>query len=143
MNIRTNMLMVALAITSVSTVFTSCKKDEMKPPTIGFKTGAGYTSADASIAAGTAIMIGIDAAKSAGETEDMDVLNHFNISLSVNGATATSVYDADMTTAEEDDYSYDYNTTAGATVGDTNKYTFTITNRDGVTAQVSLTVTSL
>lgn len=135
--VLTFVLISGLAIT-----FTSCnKKDEMEPPTISFKTGAGYTSANANVTAGNSILIGIEAAKADSEEESEDVLTHFNITKSVNGGTGTSVYDIDVPAANEDDYDYDFNTTAGATVGDTEKYTFTITNRDGLTGQISLTIT--
>lgn len=124
------------------TFLSSCnKEDEMMPPTISFKTGAGYTSADANVTAGGAFMIGIDAAKADSEKESEDVLTHFNITKSVNGETGVSVYDIDVPAANEDDYSYDFNGTAGTTVGDTEKYTFTITNRDGLTGQIDLTIT--
>ncbi len=133
----TFMLICGLAIT-----FTSCnKEDEMEPPTISFKTGAGYTSANANATSGNSILIGIEAAKADSEEESEDVLTHFNITKSVNGGAGTSVYDIDVPDANEDDYDYDFSTTAGATLGDTEKYTFTITNRDGLTGQISLTIT--
>lgn len=135
--VLTFVLISGLAIT-----FTSCdKEDEMEPPTITFKTGVGYTSADANATAGSALLIGIEAEKADSEEESEDVLTHFNITKSVNGGAGTSVYDIDVPEANENDYDYDFNTTAGTTVGDTEKYTFTITNRDGITGQVSLTIT--
>lgn len=140
---QVQIIMVILTLISTTSIFSSCKKeDEMEPPTISFKTDVGYTFADASVTAGSAILIGINAAKSDGEGEDKDVLNHFNISRSLNGAANTSVYDADLTSAEEENYSYDFSTTASASAGDTEKYTFTITNRDGLQGQVSLTITA-
>lgn len=131
-----------LIIISIAIIaFSSCKKeDEMRNPSISFKTGGSYISADAAITAGDAVLIGIEAEKAEGEEED--VLQHFNISKSLNGGAATTVYDVDLTTAEEDLYDYDFNTTASTTVGDTEKYTFTITNRDGLIGQVSLTITA-
>ena len=38
-------------------------------------------------------------------------------------------------------YEYDFNKTLGTNVGDTYKYTFTITKKDGLNEQESLTVT--
>jgi hypothetical protein len=116
----------------------SCEKDEGKNPNISFKGGASYTNTNATIAAGTSVLVGINASKA----EDKDVLKKFNISKSVNGATAISVFDKDLSGSEGDDYSYDYTATAGTTAGDAIKYTFTVTNRDGLTNQVSLTVTA-
>lgn len=112
----------------------------MRNPSISFKTGGSYISSSTSVTAGDAVLIGIEAEKAEGEEED--VLQHFNISKSVNGGAATTVYDVDLTAAEEDVYDYDFNTTASTTVGDTEKYTFTVTNRDGLIGQVSLTITA-
>jgi len=133
------MVAIAFAVT-----IASCNKeeDEMEPPTISFKTGGSYTSADASLTAGSALVIGIEAEKSEAEGEDEDVLKHFNISRSLNGGATTSVYDVDLGAAEEELYEYDFNTNVSTTVGDTEKYTFTISNRDGLTGQVSLTITA-
>lgn len=140
---QVQILMVIITLISTSAIFNSCKKeDDMAPPTISFKSGLGYTSGDASVTAGSAILIGVNAAKSDGEGEDKDVLNHFNISRSLNGGALASVYDADLTTAEEENYSYDFATSASTSAGDTEKYTFTITNRDGLQGQVSLTITA-
>lgn len=131
-----------LIIISIAIIaFSSCKKeDEMRNPSISFKTGGAYIAADAPVTAGDAVLIGIEAEKAEGEEED--VLQHFNISKSLNGGAATTVFDVDLTTAEEDLYDYDFNTTASTTAGDTEKYTFTITNRDGLIGQVSLTITA-
>ena len=127
----------------IVTIFSACKKeDEMKPPSISFKTGGSYVSSSVSLPAGSALLIGIEASKSESEGEDEDVLTHFNISRSLNAGTDASVYNVDLTAAQEEEYDYDFATPVSTTVGDTEKYTFTITNRDGLTGQVSLTVTA-
>lgn len=130
-------LLRSLCILGIAALLSSCKKDAGRLPNVVFKTGGTYTSADASITGGTTIIIGINANK----TEDKDVLKKFNISKTVNGAAATTVYSQDLSGAEGDNYTYDYNTTLEATVGQTDKFTFTITNRDGLVNQVFLTVT--
>lgn len=117
----------------------SCKEDEGKLPDIAFKTGGSYVSADANLAAGSVVVIGIDAAK----TEDKDVLKKFTISKSVNGGATTTVFTKDLTGSEGDNYSYDYNATLGTDVGQVETYTFTVTNRDGLVNQVSLTLTTI
>ena len=38
-------------------------------------------------------------------------------------------------------FSYDYSTHIGSTSGETDKYTFTIVNRDGLVNEVSVTLT--
>ncbi len=115
----------------------SCKKDEGKLPNIAFKTGGSYTNADVTLVGKSAVTIGIDASKA----EKKDVLKKFNISKSVNGAANVTVLDKDLSGADADAYAYDYTTTLDTTRGQTNKYTFTVTNRDGLTNQVAVTVT--
>lgn len=137
-NIKMKKVLLSVFFLFAIAIISSCEKDEGKLPAINFKTGANYLSADATVASGNSIIIGIDASKS----EDKDVLKKFNISKSVNGATATSVFDKDLSGSEGDNYSYDYATTAASTAGQTDKYTFTVTNRDGLVNQVSLTVTA-
>jgi hypothetical protein len=48
--------------------------------------------------------LGINASKS----EEEDVLKKFNISKSVNGGTATTVYTEDLTGSEGDNFSFDF-----------------------------------
>ena len=118
-------------------LFASCEKDEGKLPDISFKTGGAYTSADATLPGGTDVTIGIEAAK----TEEKDVLVKFNISRSIDGGTPATVFDKSLTGSEGDQYDYDFTTTLDNVSGQTNEYTFTVTNRDGLINQVSLTLT--
>ena len=117
----------------------SSSEDEGKLPNISFKTGDIYTSSDVSVAAGTELTIGIDASKS----ENVDVLKKFNISKSIDGAASTTVFEKVLTTEEGNTYSYDFTTIAEATTGQSCRYTFTVTNRDGLVNQVKLNVTTL
>lgn len=126
------------AFFSVLLIFNACKKDEGLLPEISFKTGGSYISADANVAKGSNITMGITASKA----EEEDVLKKFNISRSLNGGSATSVFSKDLSGTEGDTYDYDYNTTLDTLAGQTYKYTFTVTNRDGLVNQVSLTVTT-
>jgi hypothetical protein len=128
----------SIAILSFVALISSCAKDEGKDPYIKFIYSTGYTSADATIAKGSSIMIGITSAKA----EEEDVLKKFNISKTVNGGAAVSVYDTDLSGADGDSYTHTYTTTLDTVSGQKNNYTFTITNRDGLTNQVSLTVTT-
>ncbi|HMG16685.1 MAG TPA: hypothetical protein VK590_14605 [Saprospiraceae bacterium] len=128
----------SLLLVSIIMAMTSCDKDEGKLPNLAFKTTLGYTSSDVTLPAASPVLIGINASKS----ESEDVLKKFNVSKSINGGTATTVFDKDLAGAEGDTYSYDYITTVDATSGQKSKYTFTVTNRDGITNQVSLTLTT-
>jgi len=134
-NVKQLLVLVLVNLLFIS--LTSCEKDEGLLPDISLKTGGNYTSTDVTLPAGSAITIGINAAK----TEDKDVLKKFNISQSVNGGATTSVYNQDLSGSEGDTFSYDYTTTLENTPGQVNRYIFTITNRDGLTNQVSVQVT--
>lgn len=122
---------------SIIALFASCEKDEGKLPNIAFKTGSSLISQDTSLSAGTSIAIGINASKA----EDKDVLKKFTVSKSINGAAATTVFTEDLSGADADNYSHDYTEVLAGSGGDVITYTFTVTNRDGLTKQVSLKVT--
>ncbi len=115
----------------------SCEKDKGILPYISFKTGAGYTSADASIAKNTAFMVGITAAKSEGN----DILKTFTASV-VYDASTTSItaYSETLTAAQGDNYAKDLVLTTRNQAG-IEKWTFTITNKDGLVNSVTLTIT--
>ncbi|MDQ6755810.1 MAG: hypothetical protein M3004_02645 [Bacteroidota bacterium] len=130
-----NFIIFAIASFFIFSI-SSCKKDAGTLPDISFKTGAGYTSANATVARNTAFKVGINAAK----TEKDDVLKTFNISVSFDGGTSTTVYSETLTAAQGDNYTYDFNRITRNQAG-TEKYTFTITNRDGLINTISLTIT--
>lgn len=124
-----------LATTSLLSL-SSCEKDEGKLPNIAFKTGSEYKSADATVTKGTTVKIGITASKS----EDKDVLTKFNITQSLDGAAESTAFTKDLSGSEGDNYAYDYTLTTRNQAG-TEKYTFTVVNRDGLVNKVSLTLT--
>jgi hypothetical protein len=132
------LLFLAIAFVTLFLI-SSCEDDEGLLPNIAFKTGGVYLNRDTSLVAGTNFIIGIQASKS----EDKDVLKQFNVSKSINGAANSSLYDKSLSGAEGDNYNYDYLGTVENTTGQKTKYTFTVTNRDGLVNQVSLTVTTL
>lgn len=127
-----------IALMSASLVFTSCKKEkeeEEEAPEIMFKSGGAYTSSDAAVSVGDEVTIGIEAEVH----EEKDPLKKFNISKSVDGGSSTSVYSEDLS---DESFEYDYKFTVEASQsGHSEKYTFTVTNRDGLTGQKSLTLT--
>ena len=55
-------------------------------------------------------------------------------------AAGVTVFDKDLTGTEGDSYTYDYTTAIDSVSGNLDKYTFTVTNRDGLVNQVFLTV---
>src|SRR5258705_8729585 len=103
---KVNFLIISILSTGLL-FFSSCKKDEMVPPTIDFTTGAGYTAADAHIALNTAFKIGVDAKR----TEDKDDLKTFVVTKSYDGAAATTVDNVTLTTAQAAGFTKDYNLT--------------------------------
>lgn len=114
----------------------SCEKDEGKLPNISFKTGGSYVSADKTVGQNENITIGIEASKS----EDKDVLKTFDASRSFDGAAATSFLNESLSGSQGDSYSKDVSITTRGQAG-TEKYTFTVVNRDGLVNSVSLTLT--
>ncbi len=128
----------SLLLLTIVLSFASCDKDAGTLPNLAFKTGGTYVSTDVTQAGGSSLTIGITASKS----ESADVLKKFNISKSINGGAASSVFDKDLSGTEGDAYNYDFATTVDTTSGQKSKYTFTVTNRDGITNQLNLTVTT-
>ena len=128
-----------LLLAGIAVSFSSCKDDDDKMilPTIVFKTTSGYTSKDTSVAAGTVLLTGINAAKS----ESDDVLKVFSITQSLDGATSTTIYNENIGSSSGDNYSHDY-TIMTRTKAGTEKYTYTVSNRDGLVNSITLTVTT-
>ena len=130
-------LTTGITLVTIILSLNSCEKDKGILPYISFKTTAGYTSADVTIARNTAFLVGIDAAKSEGN----DILKTFDASVTFDAATtSTSFYSETLTAAQGDNYSKDLPRTTRNQAGK-EKYTFTVTNKDGLVNSISLTVT--
>ena len=126
-----------LIILSLSIFSISCEKekDAHVPPNVSLKTGTGYTSADTDVAQATQVTVGFVADK----TEDE--LKTFNVSYAFdNAATTTTDTTITLTSAEEDHYEKDYTFTTRNQAG-TEKWIFTITDRDGNIAQKQVVLT--
>lgn len=131
-----NKFLFLFSLTLFATSFSSCKKeDDENELKINFKTSGGYTFSDATIATGESFKIGVDCSTEKAK----DPIIKFNISESVNNGTATTVYSEDL---ESQNYSRDYEAVMQDSVsGNTHKFTFTITNRDGINKQKNITLT--
>jgi hypothetical protein len=131
--LKTNILFLVLALGIISF---SCKKDEMIPPTIDFTTGNGYTSADSPIAPDTDFKIGVTAKR----TEDKDDLKTFVVTVSYDGGAETTIDNVTIPGAQAGEFTKDYDLTTRNTAG-TEKYSFTVTNRDGLITTKTITIT--
>ena len=130
---KTCILFLTLAFGVISF---SCEKDEMIPPTIDFTTGSGYTSADSHVALDTDFKIGVTAKR----TEDKDDLKTFVVTVSYDGGAETTIDNVTIPAAQAGEFAKDYDLTTRNTAG-TEKYSFTVTNRDGLITTKIITIT--
>jgi hypothetical protein len=123
---------------TVTLVASSCKKnkDAHVPPDLAFQTGGNYTSADRTITHGDSILVGVRI------TKKEDDLRTLNISYAYDGGSSItwSPGSHTMTTAEYTGYNNDYWIVTRNQAG-TEKWIFTVTDRDGNLAQKSITLT--
>jgi hypothetical protein len=115
---------------------TSCEKEQGKIPIIKFKSSSGYTSESNEIIANSSFKIGIDAYKS----ETRDYLTKITVTKSVNNGQALEVFSKDLSKSERDTYSYDYSSEVGSTSNETEKFTFKVITKRGLTNELYLTL---
>ena len=128
-----NMMLVA----TFGLLLNSCKKDKHIPPTVTLKTGVGYTGADASVGKSVTVKVGIIADK----VED-DMVS-YNVSYAYDGATTTTTSQTfTLAGAELEHYDKDVTFTTRAVAG-SEKWIFTITDKDGNIAQKQIILTVL
>ncbi len=124
----------------------ACKQSPVEgynPPSLSFKTTAGYVYNDTTMSAGTAVLIGIIAERGNDEPlKDADDLSNFIIKMSTNGGTEAVVYEYTMTTAEAELFEYDFTGSASASAGDSVRFNVVVYNKDGYIDQKELTVFS-
>ena len=130
---KTSILFLVLTFGMISF---SCQKDEMIPPTIDFTTAAGYTSADSHIALDTDFKIGVTAKR----TEDNDDLKTFVVTVSYDGGAEATIDNVAIPAAQDGEFTKDYTLTTRNTAG-TEKYSFTVTNRDGLITTRAIIIT--
>ena len=133
----TRFYQISLMMVSIIIIVASCKKtkDAHVPPDVVFKTGTGYTSADATIAKNDSIKVGITATK----TEDD--LKSYNVSYAYDGtSTTTTFYNYYLQSSEYNSYSKDIEIHARNQTG-SEKWVFSIVDKDGNITQKSITLT--
>ncbi|MBD0333822.1 MAG: hypothetical protein ICV66_14345 [Chitinophagaceae bacterium] len=133
--IKTASIFLIISITS-SLFFSSCEKDKMIPPELNFTTGSGYVSADTGLAVSTEFKIGVVAKR----TEANDDLKTFTVTQSYDGGPETTVESITIPAAQAAEFTKEYTFTTRNVTG-TEKYTFTVTNRDGLITTKSVTIT--
>jgi hypothetical protein len=124
-------LVLAFGIISLS-----CDKDQMIPPTIDFTTGTGYTSAHSNISLDTDFKIGVTAKR----TEDKDDLKTFVVTVSYDGGAESTIDNVAIPSAQGGEFTKDYDLTTRNVAG-TEKYSFTVTNRDGLITTKAIVIT--
>lgn len=111
----------------------SCKKDV--PPSIAFKTGAGYTSADLTCSPGQSILVGISAAAG---SDDLSLLY---TEVAFDGANAPMLVSRIwMTNDEHKKCDKDITVTTRSQQG-TERWVFDINDKDGRISKVELRIT--
>lgn len=128
--------LLAVLFTASVVTLSSCKKeeDERVPPDLAFNMTAGYTFADKIVLVDDSVHVGAIA------TRKEDDLKSFNISVSYDGAAATNYFNYFMTAAETGYYSKDLWIKTRSQTG-TEKWVFTVTDKDGNITQKSITLT--
>lgn len=135
MNLIKNILKTTLALAFAGFVLSSCEKDAHIPPDVTLKSGTGYVSTDSTVSKSQSITVGITAVK----VED-DMIK-YNVSYAYDGATSTTTYqDFSLSGSEKQNYAKDVTFTTRNQTG-TEKWVFTITDKDGNIAQKVITLT--
>ncbi|MCW3070658.1 MAG: hypothetical protein JWO44_548 [Bacteroidetes bacterium] len=128
----TSKLFLGLLLITAAVFSPACKKEKDKqiPPELSFKTGSGYTSSSDSVGTNDTLLVGVNANK----TEDKDLLQRFIVTQQYDANSATTILTESF---NQDTYSKDM-TIITRSVAGTEKYTYTIINRDGLTKTISL-----
>ncbi len=130
-----NYFKIIIVVMALAFVLDSCEKDKHIPPDISFKTGAGYTSGDATVGQNETIQVGI-----IGEKKEDDMIS-YNVSYAYDGAsTTTTLQTFTIMGSEQQHYDKDITFTTRPQAG-SEKWIFTITDKDGNIAQKQLTLT--
>lgn len=128
---------ITLIVLALLTVVTfACKKDEHVPPSLTFASGGNYTSANATVGTSASVKFGIVAQK----TEDE--LKTVNVSYSYDGGASVSYTNYTLTGSQEDYFAQDVIITTRSTAG-SEKWIFTVTDKDGNITTNSITLTVL
>ena len=127
---------MAVFVAASVILLSSCKKeeDERVPPDLSFNMGVGYTFADKTVLVDDSVIIGAIA------TRKEDDLKSFNISVLYDGALAANYFTYFMTAAETGYYAKELRIKTRSQTG-TEKWIFSVTDKDGNITQKTITLT--
>jgi len=128
-----------LCLLIAGALFTGCNKDKSNIPGFRFITGAGYTSADASVAAGQPFTLGFIAEKPENGDALKEIKGYYNIN---SGIGIIGGFDYDLT-ANPDTFSVTSTYFAPDSAGITHNYTFTLYTTGGGTKSLKLNITAI
>ena len=131
-------LFLSSIIIIILAIFASCGKDQGLLPFLEFSKTGDNIYKDTLLDKGSSFTISLKSYKA----EDADVLKKFNINKIVNASAGVSVFSKDLTSTEADTFKYSFTSKLDTIAGQKNKFVFTITNRDGLVKQDSLTITT-
>lgn len=126
---------LCVCLSAITLHFSSCGKERSTPPNISFNTSVAYISNDTSLVHGTVFSIGIIASK----TQTDGILSGCKIYYSVNNSPDSLIQEMNFVTQY---FSQVFSYTA-ADSGNVERYTFTVSKRDGQSNSASLTVTDI
>jgi hypothetical protein len=127
---------MAVFVAASVILLSSCKKeeDERVPPDLSFNMGVGYTFAEKTVLVDDSVIIGAIA------TRKEDDLKSFNISVLYDGALAANYFTYFMTAAETGYYAKELRIKTRSQTG-TEKWIFSVTDKDGNITQKTITLT--
>jgi hypothetical protein len=126
----------SIIFTIITLYLLSCEKDQHNPPKLEFKIASGYVSADKSLPKDTTIHIGIIATKTEDEFKSYNASYFYD-----NSSTSNTLENTSISKAEEDGFTRDYSTIKTRNQAGTEKYTFTVVDKDGNVGSISLNFT--
>lgn len=139
---KKTMFLFGMLLLAGAMVFTSCKKDDDEEPTVdltpilNFIGGAGYTDTDATLAPSSAFKVGITAEENANSQKNIE---SFKVVRTFNNVP-TTVYEDDN--IGEPTYTKELDLVANTESG-VERWTFTVTDKDGLTKQLVLNITTV
>jgi hypothetical protein len=123
---------------SIFIFISACQKPTPTPAKVSFNKGVGYIFNNDTMLRNSPILIGINAITSQSD----NLMKTFTITRTTNDDPPKTIAITGLGGAEASVYSFNLNTNVDSTVGNSNKYLFSITDKAGLTSSVQLTIVS-